>query len=94
MTGEENLHMTKADYDELVRLRDAGCIFAFCNGKGHRFGTSDYPMNPECPTISLRSVFRGASKNTLLFIDECEVIEIAAAIVEYERAQEGKSGTD
>lgn len=79
--------ITKADYEELVRLRDAGCVFVFCNAKGNRFGTSDYPMNPESPTLSLRSVIRGVSKDALMFLNAGDIISIKNEINGYERAK-------
>jgi hypothetical protein len=69
--------ITKADYDELVWLRDAGCtvvtkqIYWIVLGEGKGF----------CLSATI-----GAN----LIPNRSRKLNIAAAIAEYERAQEGK----
>lgn len=74
--------MTKADYDELVRLRDAGCAEVI------RVPT----INPKQEVDANR--FSGALSNAIGEMKYGDTLNIAAAIAEYERAQEGKSDTD
>ena len=73
------MNVTKADYDELVRLRDERyCTVVFRDPKAH--------------TIEALGFMESglASEGTLEFIQDGQAIYIAAAIAEYERAQEGK----
>ena len=70
--------ITKADYDELVRLRELGYEYAFFN---------EY----ETPRISLQTECR-LSSNTLPLKASWTTVDIAAAIAEYDRAQEAGKG--
>ena len=74
------MSMTKADYDELVRLRGIGCEFVMkLRGFPLPFGVK--------ARGSSELIF---SKRKLGFIPSGYQQHIAAAIAEYEREQEGK----
>ena len=71
--------MTKADYDELVRLyNQTRAIVVYRN-----------PNTSKCFSIALS----GAAAVTdvdLSFLEDGDAVHIPSAIAEYERAQEGK----
>jgi len=69
--------MTKADYDELVRLRDQGCTAIIKKIHWIVWGES-------------KEFYLSTGFNPDLIPNESKKLNIAAAIAEYERAQEGK----
>lgn len=70
--------MTKADYDELVRLRALGFDYIERDQNGWQRA-----RKPDGSTRAIR-------RTILLFMNIAGSINIASAIAEYERAQEGK----
>jgi len=87
--------MTKADYDELVRLRDAHmkCVVAQYQPDDEPFGASQIPERRDYGWFFRdTTIIVTVTKGTLTFIspNDIEPLNIAAAIAEYERAREGK----
>ena len=86
------MNMTKADYDELVRLRDEGFKY-ICKALNNTLIASDDPpiMVQNRWTYAPFTVFRRITNSSLEnVISYCAALVIAAAIAEYERAKEGK----
>ena len=70
--------ITKADYDELVRLQETYGVVAYRN-----------PLTHKIIVLGVCTYLK-ATDGTLAFIEDGKAIHIPSAIAEYERAQEGK----